>query len=85
MKSLAALLFLLLLRLPFAMAPLPEVPLQGEGVISRVNFASGGAAGLYVGKFHRSAELRFTHISDAGVTSSNPGINTLQTPRIEGR
>jgi lipid A 3-O-deacylase len=48
--------------------------------VSSVNFASGGAAGLYfpVGKFHWSAELRFTHISDAGLTNPNPGINTVQ-------
>ncbi len=45
-----------------------------------VNFASGGAAGVYsMGKKHAwSAELRFTHISNAGLTTPNPGVNTLQ-------
>ncbi len=48
--------------------------------ISWVNFASGGAAGFYfMGKKHAwSAELRFTHISDAGLTTPNPGVNTIQ-------
>jgi len=45
-----------------------------------VNFASGGAAGVYsMGKKHAwSVELRFTHISNAGLTTPNPGVNTLQ-------
>jgi len=48
--------------------------------VSRVNFASGAALGLYfpAGRFHGSAELRYTHISDAGLTNPNPGINTVQ-------
>ena len=48
--------------------------------ISWVNFASGGGAGVYfLGKKHAwSAELRFTHISDAGLTTPNPGVNTIQ-------
>jgi len=48
--------------------------------ISRVNFASGAAVGLYfpAGKFRWSAELRYTHISDAGLTNPNPGVNTIQ-------
>jgi len=48
--------------------------------VSRVNFASGAAVGLYfpAGKFHWSAELRYMHISDAGLTNPNPGINTIQ-------
>lgn len=48
--------------------------------ISRINFTPGGAAGLQFlrEKYHWSAELRFLHISDAGLTSSNPGINTIQ-------
>jgi lipid A 3-O-deacylase len=47
---------------------------------SRVNFASGGAAGFYfpAGKYWWSAEFRYTHISNAGLTSPNPGVNTLQ-------
>jgi hypothetical protein len=48
--------------------------------VSRVNFVSGAALGLYfpAGRFHWSAELRYTHISDAGLTNPNPGINTVQ-------
>jgi Lipid A 3-O-deacylase (PagL) len=48
--------------------------------ISRVSFASGAAVGPYfpAGKFHWSAELRYMHISDAGLTNPNPGINTIQ-------
>jgi lipid A 3-O-deacylase len=48
--------------------------------ISQVNFASGAAVGLYfpAGKFHWSAEVRYMHISDAGLTKPNPGINTVQ-------
>jgi hypothetical protein len=53
-----------------------EVP----GGANHLNFASGPALGINVqrGKFHWSAEMRLTHISDAGLTSSNPGINVLQ-------
>jgi hypothetical protein len=48
--------------------------------ISRVNFASGGAFGFHFlrKKYNWSAEFRFQHISDAGLTNPNPGINTLQ-------
>lgn len=48
--------------------------------ISKVNFASGGALGLYfpAGKYRLSAEFRYTHISDAGLTNPNPGLNTMQ-------
>jgi hypothetical protein len=48
--------------------------------ISRVNFASGGAAGLHLlrKKYNWSAEIRFLHISDAGLTTQNPGVNTIQ-------
>lgn len=48
--------------------------------ISQINFASGAAIGLYfpAGKFRWSAELRYMHISDAGLTSPNPGVNTIQ-------
>ena len=30
------------------------------------------------GKMHWSLELRWLHISDAGLTAENPGINTIQ-------
>jgi lipid A 3-O-deacylase len=48
--------------------------------ILRVNFASGAATGLYfsAAKFNWSAELRWMHISDAGLTDPNPGIDTIQ-------
>jgi lipid A 3-O-deacylase len=47
---------------------------------SRVNFTTSGAVGLHFprGKYNWSAELRFMHISNAGLASPNPGINTLQ-------
>jgi lipid A 3-O-deacylase len=47
---------------------------------SRVNFTTSGALGLHFprSKYNWSAELRFMHISNAGLTSPNPGINTLQ-------
>ena len=47
---------------------------------SRVNFTTGGAFGLHVlrGKYNWSVEARFMHISNAGMTSPNPGINTMQ-------
>ena len=48
--------------------------------VSQINFASGGATGAYflTGKYHWSAEFRYMHISDAGLTETNPGINTFQ-------
>jgi hypothetical protein len=47
---------------------------------SRVNFTSAGAVGIhFLGeKFNWSADLRFMHISNAGISAVNPGINTLQ-------
>jgi hypothetical protein len=48
--------------------------------ISRINFGSGPAVGINVGhgKAHWSLEVRWLHISDAGLTAENPGINTIQ-------
>lgn len=48
--------------------------------VSRVNFASGPAVGVNVGhgKAHWSVEVRLLHISDAGLTNDNPGINVIQ-------
>jgi len=48
--------------------------------VSRVNFASGGAVGLHFlrKRYNWSAEIRFQHISDAGLTTPNPGIDTFQ-------
>jgi len=47
---------------------------------SRVNFTTSGALGLHFlrHKYTWSAEMRFMHISNAGLTVPNPGINTLQ-------
>jgi hypothetical protein len=47
---------------------------------SRVNFTTSGAVGLHFlqSKHNVSAEIRFMHISNAGLASRNPGINTVQ-------
>jgi lipid A 3-O-deacylase len=47
---------------------------------SHVNFTSSGALGLHFlqNKYNVSAEIRYMHISNAGLASPNPGINTLQ-------
>jgi lipid A 3-O-deacylase len=47
---------------------------------SRVNFTTSGAFGVHFlrTKYNWSAEVRFMHISNAGISSLNPGINTLQ-------
>jgi len=47
---------------------------------SRTNFTSSAAAGMHVlrKKFNWSAEIRYVHISNAGISSINPGMNTLQ-------
>ena len=47
---------------------------------SRVNFTPQGAIGVHFlrSKYNWSAELRFMHISNAGLATPNPGINTLQ-------
>ena len=48
--------------------------------ISRINFTPSTAMGLHFlqHKYNWSAELRFLHISDAGLTQHNPGINTVE-------
>ena len=47
---------------------------------SRVNFTSGGAFGLHLlqSKHNWSVEVRYMHISNAGLANHNPGINTIQ-------
>ncbi len=47
---------------------------------SRVNFTPQAAAGLHFlgDRFNWSIEIRYEHISNAGLTSPNPGINTIQ-------
>lgn len=47
---------------------------------SRVNFTTSGALGVHLlrSRYNWSAEVRFMHISNAGLATPNPGINTLQ-------
>ena len=47
---------------------------------SRINFTtSGGLGAHFLGEKHNfSAEVRFMHISNAGLSTPNPGINTIQ-------
>lgn len=47
---------------------------------SHVNFTTSGAIGTHFlrSKYNLSAELRFMHISNAGLSRPNPGINTIQ-------
>jgi len=47
---------------------------------SRVNFTTSGALGAHFlrSKYNWSAEVRFMHISNAGLATPNPGINTIQ-------
>jgi lipid A 3-O-deacylase len=70
-----------------ALAPYAEV---GGGTLfsntqvppgtSRVNFTTSAAFGLHFlrSKYNWSAEVRFMHISNAGLATPNPGINTVQ-------
>ena len=54
---------------------------------SRVNFTTSGALGLHFlrTKYNWSAEVRFMHISIAGLSTPNPGINTIQVRLGFGR
>jgi lipid A 3-O-deacylase len=47
---------------------------------SHINFTSGGALGLHFlrSKYNISTEVRYMHISNAGLATPNPGINTIQ-------
>jgi hypothetical protein len=47
---------------------------------SQINFTTNGALGLHFlqSKHNISAEIRFEHISNAGMSKPNPGINTIQ-------
>ena len=52
-----------------------EVPAGTIGV----NFTSSAALGVhFLGKLAWTAEARYMHISNAGLTKPNPGINTVQ-------
>jgi lipid A 3-O-deacylase len=57
----------------FTMRPVPEGT-------SQINFTtSGGIGAHFLGEKHNfTAEVRFQHISNAGMTNPNPGINTMQ-------
>src|SRR5580700_2458050 len=47
---------------------------------SRINFTTAGAVGVHflAGKMHWTADVRYMHISNAGLEPSNPGLNTVQ-------
>jgi len=47
---------------------------------SRINFTTGGAVGLHLlrSRHNISTEVRYMHISNAGLATPNPGINTIQ-------
>ena len=47
---------------------------------SHINFTTSGAFGLHWlrSKYNISTEVRFMHISNAGLANPNPGINTIQ-------
>jgi lipid A 3-O-deacylase len=47
---------------------------------SHVNFTTSGALGAHFlrSRHNLSAEIRFMHISNAGLARPNPGINTIQ-------
>jgi Lipid A 3-O-deacylase (PagL) len=47
---------------------------------SKINFTPGAGLGAHFlrGNWNWSAELRYLHISNAGLTTPNPGINTVQ-------
>lgn len=48
--------------------------------VSRVNFTPQAAVGLHFlsRRFNWNVEVRYLHISDAGLTTLNPGINTIE-------
>ena len=54
---------------------------------SHVNFTTSAAFGMHVlrKKYNWSAEVRYMHISNAGLTTPNPGINTIQVRLGFGR
>lgn len=66
----------------------PYIELGGGGLIStrqipvgesRFNFTPTGAVGINIlrGKYHWSVDFRYFHISDAELTSFNPGTDTF--------
>ena len=53
---------------------------QAPAGTSRINFTSAGAVGMHflAGKMTWTADVRFMHISNAGLQVPNPGINTVE-------
>jgi len=47
---------------------------------SRINFTTAGGVGMHflAGKLTWTADVRFMHISNAGLETPNPGLNTVQ-------
>ena len=46
---------------------------------STINFTSSAALGVHILRSHTwTAEVRYMHISNAGLTVPNPGVNTVQ-------
>jgi hypothetical protein len=54
--------------------------IQVPPATSRINFTTSAALGLHFlrSKYNISTEIRYMHISNAGLSSPNPGINTIQ-------
>ena len=52
-----------------------------------VNFTSAAALGTHIlgAKYNWSVELRYLHISNAGLATPNPGVNTVQVRLGVGR
>jgi Lipid A 3-O-deacylase (PagL) len=61
--------------------------IQAPPGTSRANFTSAGAVGIHFlgDKYNWSADMSFMHISNAGISSANPGINTVQLRLGVGR
>ena len=55
--------------------------------VNTVNFTPSTALGVHIlgAKYNWSVELRYLHISDAGLTNPNPGINSVQVRLGIGR
>src|ERR1700687_4555615 len=54
---------------------------------SQINFTPGAGFGVHFlrGRWNWSAEVRYLHVSNAGLTTPNPGINTVQIRVGSGR
>ena len=58
----------------------PSKSPKSPGMWQKSHFTPSAAVGMHIlgKKFNWSAEVRYAHISNAGIASINPGINTLQ-------